>query len=187
MSKKEKEELKEEIKEETKEAAEETKAPEKEPEAEKEAAEEKEEAKAEEEKQSEDLQTQYLRLAADFQNFRRRTEKEKQDLYQFANEKIVSDLLAVIDNFERAMDAAPADDKFAEGMGLILKQLLELLKKNNVEEIESLGKPFDPNFHNAVMTEESEDAESGTIIKVFQKGYVLNSKVVRPAMVSVAK
>ena len=146
-----------------------------------------EEKPAEENKQAEDLQTQYLRLAADFQNYRRRTENTRSEAYQDAKIEIVSKLLEVIDNFERAMDAAPADDKFAEGMALILKQLLDLLKSNNVEEIEALGKPFDPNFHNAVMTEEAEGTESGTITKVFQKGYILNSKVIRPAMVIVAK
>jgi len=137
----------------------------------------------------EDLQMQYLRLAADFQNYRRRTEKEKSDIYAFANEKIATELLEVIDNFERAMAArdASADDKFAEGMELILKQLKGVLDKNHVTEIEAEGKPFDPNFHNAVLTEEAEGAEPGTVTKVLQKGYQLNGKVIRPSMVAVAQ
>ncbi len=148
----------------------------------------------EEKKEEEDLQNRYLRLAADFQNFRRRTEKEKNDIYAYANEKIVLQLLDVIDNFERAMDSAKSFDqeqvesvKFAEGMELILRQLTDLLARNNVEEIKALGEPFDPSFHNAVMTEAVEEAESGTVTKVLQKGYTLNKKVIRPSMVAVAQ
>ena len=98
-------------------------------------------------------------------------------------------LLEVIDNFERAMEHAQdsSDPKFAEGMQLILKQLQGVLEKNNVEEIEALGKPFDPNYHNAVMTEAAEGAESGAVTKVLQKGYMLNKKVIRPSMVAVAQ
>ena len=135
----------------------------------------------------EDLQTKFLRLSADFQNYRRRVDKEKSDIYAYANEKIVLQLLEVMDNFERAMQAADPEDKFSEGMSLIFKQLEDLLKKNNVEEIEALGKSFDPAYHNAVMTEAAEDTESGTITKVLQKGYTMNSKVIRPAMVAVSE
>ena len=138
--------------------------------------------------EDEDLNTKYLRLMADFQNFRRRTEKEKSDIYAFANEKFATGLLEVIDNFERAMEhGSEADPKFAEGMQLILKQLQDVLSRNNVEEIEALGKPFDPAYHNAVMTEACEDCESGTVTKVLQKGYMLNKKVIRPAMVAVSQ
>ena len=150
---------------------------------------EAEEAEKPEEKpqEDEDLQTKFLRLSADFQNYRRRTEKEKSDIYAFANEKIVLQLLDVLDNFDRAMQTAPEDDKFAEGMGLILKQFTDLLDRNNVAEIEALGKSFDPNYHNAVMTEAAEDTESGIITKVLQKGYTLNGKVIRPSMVAVSQ
>ena len=140
--------------------------------------------------EDEDLNTKYLRLAADFQNFRRRTEKEKSDIYAFANEKFAMGLLEVMDNFERAMEHAAdsSDPKLAEGMQLILKQLQGVLEKNNVEEIEALGKPFDPNYHNAVMTEAAEEGtESNTVTKVLQKGYMLNKKVIRPSMVAVAQ
>ncbi len=155
--------------------------------AEAEKAEEKT-AQPEDAKKQEDLQMQYMRLAADFQNFRKRTEKERADIYAYACEGFASDLLNVMDNFERAMDAAPEDDKFAEGMGLILKQLQDVLSKNKVEEIEAEGKDFDPNFHNAVMTEPApEGEEGGKVTKVLQKGYTLNGKVIRPSMVSVSQ
>ncbi|MDO5441432.1 MAG: nucleotide exchange factor GrpE [Bacillota bacterium] len=146
-----------------------------------------EEIPQEEKKEDEDLQARFLRLSADFQNFRRRSEAEKSDIYAYANEKILLQVLEVIDNFERAMDAAPADDKFAEGMELILKQLIGILDKNNVKEIEALDKPFDPAFHNAVMTENVEGKDSGIVTKVLQKGYLLNTKVIRPSMVVVSE
>ncbi len=148
------------------------------------------EAEAQEEKkeEDEDLQTKFLRLSADFANYRRRTEKEKSDIYAFANEKIALQLLDVIDNFERAMQSAPADDKFAEGMQLILKQFGDVLERNNIAEIKALGEDFDPALHNAVMTEAAgEEFSAGKVTKVLQKGYTLNGKVIRAAMVSVAQ
>ena len=129
----------------------------------------------------------YTRLYAEFQNYKRRTEKEKSDLYAYAGEKFAKDLLEVIDNFERAMEAAQEGDKFAEGLNMILTQLKGVLEKNHVEEIKALGEPFDPNFHNAVMTEAVEGSESGVVTRVFQKGYTLNKKVIRPAMVAVSQ
>ena len=143
---------------------------------------EKKESSAEEEA----LNVKYMRLMADFQNFKRRTEKEKNDIYAFANEKIVSELLNVIDNFERALLHGAAGDSFAEGMNMIFKQLQGVLEKAGVKEIEALGLDFDPNFHNAVMTEDSTEYESGKVTEVLQKGYTLNSKVIRPSMVKVA-
>ncbi len=138
------------------------------------------------EPEEEALNTKYMRLMADFQNFKRRTEKEKSDIYAFANEKIVKELLDVIDNFERALAAGNDGDKFLEGMEMILKQLLSVLERAGVSEIKCLGEDFDPNFHNAVMTEDSTEYESGKVTEVLQKGYILNSRVVRPAMVKVA-
>ncbi len=142
---------------------------------------------AETKKADEDLQTKYLRLAADFQNFRRRTEKDKSDIYAFANEKIMTDALTVLDNFDRAMDAAPEDDKFAEGISLIHKQFAEMLVKHGLKEIEAQDKPFDPQFHNAVQRMAKEGAETDTVITVLQKGYMLNGKIIRPSMVIVAE
>ena len=136
--------------------------------------------------EDEALNTKYLRLMADFQNYKRRTEKEKNDIYAFANEKIVSELLNVIDNFERALDAGDSGDSFVEGMNLIFKQLQGVLEKAGVVEIEALGQDFDPNFHHAVLTEDSAEYESGKVTAVLQKGYLLNNKVIRPSMVKVA-
>lgn len=140
-------------------------------------------------KEDEELQAKYLRLAADFQNYKRRVEKEKSDIYLFANEKFALDLLEVIDNFERAiLHAEESSDKgLKEGMDMIFKQLVGVLEKNKIEEIKASGEDFDPNFHNAVMMEESADHESGKVSAVLQKGYLLNGKVIRPAMVKVSQ
>lgn len=129
----------------------------------------------------------YQRLFAEFQNYKRRCEKEKADLYAYAGEKFAVDLLEVMDNFERAVEAKPEGDKFAEGIELILAQLKKVLDKNKVEEIKALGEAFDPNYHNAVMTEEVEGTESGIVTRVMQKGYTLNGKVIRPSMVAVSQ
>ena len=152
-------------------------------------ADEEAEAQAEEKEanpEDEALNERYLRLMADFQNFKRRTEKEKGDIYAFANEKIIGELLNVIDNFERAMASGNEEDNFYKGMEMILKQLLGVIEKAGASEIKALGEDFDPNFHNAIMMEDSTEYESGKVTGVLQKGYVLNNKVIRPAMVKVA-
>lgn len=148
-----------------------------------ETGEEKEEVKEEGKEESDDLR--YLRLMADFQNYKRRVEKEKKDLYAYANENIMSDLLTVMDNFERALEH-DADENFKEGIEMIFKQLQDALEKSGLAEIPALGEDFDPNVHNAVMAEETEDYESGKVSGVMQKGYTLNGKVIRPSMVKVA-
>ena len=157
------------------------------PETEEECAEAKPEEKPAEADPRQAESERYSRLFAEFTNYKRRTEKEKADLYAYAGEKFAKDLLEVIDNFERAMEAKPEGDKFAEGLDLILAQIKGVMEKNHVEEIKSLGEPFDPAFHNAVMTEEAEGTEAGIVTRVFQKGYTLNKKVIRPAMVAVSK
>ena len=139
-------------------------------------------------KEAEELNFKYMRLAADFKNFRRRAEKEKSDIYAYANEKIVVELLDVIDNFERALEHSKDNtESFAEGMGMIFKQFKGVLEKNGVEEINAFGEPFDPNYHHAMFTEKSAEYESGNVTQVWQKGYMLNNKVIRPAMVKVAE
>ena len=156
-----------------------------------EAAEEKTEnteEKTEEKKEEapeEDGDAKYLRLMADFQNYKKRVEKEKTDLYSYANEKLVTEILAVLDNFERALAHEDSGDGFKEGMEMIFKQLMDVLEKSGLAEIAALGEDFDPNFHNAVMTEETEEYESGKVSGVMQKGYTLNGKVIRPSMVKV--
>ena len=131
------------------------------------------------------MNAKYMRLMADFQNYRRRTEKEKSDIYAYANEKIVTQLLEVLDNFERALQHECEDKAYVEGMEMIFKQLSDVLEKSGLEEIKALGEDFDPNFHNAVMTEDNADYESGKVTGVMQKGYKLNNKVIRPSMVKV--
>ena len=169
--------------------AEETEAESAETEEEAEDAETEEEAPEEAPAAStaEESDAKYLRLLADFQNFKRRTEKEKKDIYSFANEKMALPILEVLDNFERALAQGTADEKYAEGMQMIFKQLTDALKKSGLEEIEALAQDFDPNFHNAVFMEDTDQYESGKVSGVIQKGYALNGKVIRPAMVKVAK
>ncbi|MBQ6607630.1 MAG: nucleotide exchange factor GrpE [Firmicutes bacterium] len=139
-------------------------------------------------KKIEELNAKYMRLMADFQNQKKRFDKEKADIHQYANEKIVKNLLEVLDNFERALDATKdADPSLHEGMELIFKQLMAALEKAGVAEIKALGEDFDPNFHNAVMMEETDEYESNKVSEVMQKGYTLNSRVIRPSMVKVAQ
>lgn len=152
-----------------------------------EAAENTEEKTEEEKAEDEDLNTKYVRLMADFQNFKKRTEKQKSDIHAYANEKIVSKLLEVMDNFERALQIEDENIKsFKEGMQLIFKQLKDVLTDAGVAEIEAENAMFDPNYHNAVMMEDTDKVESGMVSEVLQKGYTLNGKVVRPSMVKVA-
>jgi molecular chaperone GrpE len=136
--------------------------------------------------EDEEVNTKYMRLMADFQNYKRRTEKEKSDIYAYANEKIVGELLDVIDNFERALLHGEGDEGFVQGMNSVFKILKGVLEKSGLEEIEALGMEFDPNFHNAVMTEDSTEYESNKVTQVLQRGYKFNGKTIRPSMVKVA-
>ena len=174
--------------------AEEVKAEEAEAKTEGEASEEadKDEAaeKAEEEaKKAEEAESErYMRLMAEFQNFKRRVAREKSDIHAYANEKIVGELLPVLDNFERALSTEGGDlEAYAKGMQLIFEQLRKALENAGLEEIKAMDETFDPNVHNAVMTENLEDKEDGTVTKVLQKGYKLKDKVIRPSMVAVNK
>lgn len=135
---------------------------------------------------ADDMQAKYMRLMADFQNYKRRTEKEKQDIYSYANEKMILPVLEVLDNFERALNQGTTDEKFQDGMEMILNQLNTALGKAGLKEIQALGEDFDPNFHSAVLMEDTEEYESGKVSNVIQKGYTLNGKVIRPSMVKVA-
>lgn len=153
--------------------------------ADQEEQEEKAEGKEEKEPE-EDENSRYMRLMADFQNYKKRVEKEKSDIYSYANEKLATELLTVLDNFERALEHEGENDSFKEGMEMIFKQLFDVLEKAGLKEIPALGEEFDPNFHNAVMNEDTEEYESGTVSGVMQKGYTLNGKVIRPSMVRVA-
>lgn len=146
-------------------------------------------------KQKEEEANEYLemaqRLKAEFENYRRRTEKEKADLVEYGKEQVILDILPVIDNFERALETQYDDNgengSFKEGINLIYKQFKGILEKMGVKEIESLGQMFDPYKHHAVMQEEADGKKENEIIEVFQKGYMFNNKVIRPSMVKVAK
>ncbi len=135
--------------------------------------------------EDEELSARYMRLAADFQNYKRRVEKEKTDIYAYANEQLVTQLLDVMDNFERALEAETTDEGFSEGMKLIFQQLTAVLERAGLEEIKAQGEDFDPNYHNAVLTGDDPDYESGKVTQVMQKGYTLKGKVIRPSMVKV--
>ena len=128
-----------------------------------------------------------LRLQADFENFRRRTAKEKEELAAVITQNILGDLLPLLDNFERAMAVEQSDgEAFQKGVEMIFTQLREVLDKHGLQSIEAEGQTFDPNFHQAVMRVEDSDAPDGTITQVLQKGYQAKGRVIRPAMVQVA-
>ena len=127
-----------------------------------------------------------LRLQADFENFRRRTAKEKEELSAVVTQGILKDMLPLLDNFERAMAAEAKDiDSFKQGVEMIFKQFGEILVKNGLEHIEVEGQKFDPNFHQAVMRVENPDLEDETIAQELQKGYMVKGRVIRPSMVQV--
>ncbi|SDZ19668.1 molecular chaperone GrpE [Proteiniborus ethanoligenes] len=138
----------------------------------------------------EELSNRYIRLQADFNNFKKRTEKERESTYQFATQDIMTSLLPVLDNFDRALgvDIEETNVKnLYKGVEMVHNQLLEVLQSKGLEEISSLNEQFDPNFHHAVVQEESENHDENTIIEVFQKGYKVKDKVIRPSMVKVSK
>ena len=137
--------------------------------------------------QIEELTDQLKRNMAEFDNFRKRTEKEKSAMYEIGAKDVIEKILPVIDNFERGLKAVPeGGDAFAEGMNMIYKQLLKTLEDLGVKPIEAVGQPFDPNFHNAVMHIEDENFGENVIAEEFQKGYLYRDSVVRHSMVKVA-
>ena len=138
------------------------------------------------EQQIEDLTDRLKRNMAEFDNFRKRTEKEKSSMYIIGAKDIVEKILPVVDNFERGLAQAPEDDAFADGMKMIYKQLISTLNDLGVQPIEAVGKEFDPNFHTAVMHVEDEEAGENIVVEEFQKGYTYKDFVVRHSMVKVA-
>lgn len=129
----------------------------------------------------------YQRLQAEYANYRRRTQQEKETIGVFANEKIITELIPVIDSMERALDACEdKEDTMYKGISLVHKQLMDTLVKFGVEEIEAESKEFDPNLHLAVMQESVDGVEANQIVMVLQKGYKLGTKVIRPSMVKVS-
>lgn len=134
-------------------------------------------------------QQRLLRVQADYDNFRRRTVKEKEELAQYATSKLVTELLPVLDNFERALSTTPAgaeSEAFAKGVNMIFRQLEGALKAEGLTAMETVGQPFNPEYHQAIMQVESEEYEEGIVTEEVQKGYLLKNKVLRPAMVKVS-
>ena len=131
-------------------------------------------------------ENRYLRLQADFENFRRRTRQEKEELAAVVTQNLLKDMLPFLDNFERALAAEGSDEGgLRAGVEMMYKQMVEALKKEGLEYIETKGKPFDPNFHQAVMRVEDAEKEDGTIVAELQKGYMVKGRVIRPSMVQV--
>lgn len=137
-----------------------------------------------------DLEDRVMRQMAEFENYRRRTDKEKTAMFETGAKSVIEKILPVVDNFERGLATIPEEDKgtpFAEGMAMIYKQLMTELEGIGVKPIEAVGQEFDPNFHNAVMQVESEEHESGVIAQELMKGYTYRESVVRHSMVAVTQ
>ena len=127
-----------------------------------------------------------LRLQADFDNFRRRSAKEREEISAVVTQNLCKDMLPLLDNFERAMAAETKDvEAFQKGVEMIFTQFQEVLKKNGLEQIEAVGQKFDPNFHQAVMRVEDPEREDDTVAQELQKGYMVKGRVIRPSMVQV--
>ncbi len=159
------------------------------PESEQQAAETKLDPMEQIQNEMDQLNDKYLRLNAEFQNYRKRVEKEKTDIFKYGQEKFMLEMLPIMDNFERALLASEQENtesKVMDGVILIKKSLDEFFERNSVKKIDAIGKPFDPIKHHAVMTVDSDDHASDHVVEVFQDGYVLNDKVIRPCMVKVA-
>lgn len=183
------EEINDTAEEETVEEAEEAVAEEPETEKEKGSFFKKKEKKDKKDEKIEELTDRVRRQMAEFDNFRKRTEKEKTQMFETGAKSIVEKILSVVDNFERGLAAVTEEEKgtpFVEGMEKIYKQMMTVLEEAGVKPIEAVGQEFDPNLHNAVMHVEDENVAENTIVDVFQSGFRLGDKVIRFAMVKVA-
>jgi molecular chaperone GrpE len=139
-------------------------------------------------REKDSLQDRLLRTAAEFDNYRKRVERERRDLADYMKADILAEILPIVDNFERALQAPSSDiDSLRKGVELIHKQMHDFLRKRGVTPIEALGADFDPNFHQAVIHETSPSHREGEVIEELQRGYMLGDKLLRPAMVKVAK
>ena len=133
-----------------------------------------------------EFKDRYMRTLADFENYRKRTDREKSDFYKYAVQGLLKELLPILDNFDRALDHAEDGDDFHKGVLLIYKQLVDTLRKHGVKPIDESGVKFDPNIHEAVMREEDPSVPSQTVTSILQKGYFLHDRLLRPALVKVA-
>lgn len=155
-----------------------------------EITEELQKALEEKEESLKELNNKYLYLQAEFENFKKLKAKEKQDILKFGNEVLIKELIPVIDNLERAIDhAGKSEDAkgIVEGVQITLNEFLKVLERSGVEQVEAMGKRFDPNYHEALFQEEREDVEPDIVTSELQKGYTLNGRLLRPARVSVSK
>jgi len=142
-------------------------------------------------KEAQENYDRFLRASAELDNLRKRTAREKEDFRKFAVENVVKELLPVVDNLERAIHSSDSNDQdvagLVKGVDLVLRDFLKVFDKFGVKPIESLEKPFDPTFHQAVMQEESPDQPNNTVISELQKGYLIHDRLLRPAMVVVSR
>ncbi|GAA5415560.1 protein GrpE [Paraliobacillus ryukyuensis] len=140
------------------------------------------------EQEKDEIYQKYLRLQAEYDNFRKRTQKEKEADRKYRSQSLITELLPIVDNFERALQTKVEDDsakQFVEGINMVYRQLTDVLQKEGVEEIETTGVAFDPHLHQAVMQVEDDNYDSNIVVEELQKGYKLKDKVIRPAMVKV--
>ena len=175
---------------ETEEKSEKSEKPEKAEKAEKKGGFKKKEKKDKKDEKIEELTDQVKRQMAEFDNFRKRTEKEKNQMFETGAKSVIEKILPVIDNFERGLAAVPEDEKesaFVEGMDKVYRQMIKELDAIGVKPIEAVGKEFDPEYHNAVMQVESEEYDSGIVAQELQKGYIYHDSVVRHSMVAVVQ
>jgi molecular chaperone GrpE len=136
--------------------------------------------------ENQQLKDRVLRTLADFENFRKRSEREKSDYVRYATGSMLKDLLPVLDNFDRALDHAEGEDEFHKGVALIYKQLFDVLQRSGLKTIDEANVAFDPNIHEAVVREEDDSVPSHTVTVILQKGYFLHDRLLRPALVKVA-
>lgn len=143
------------------------------------------------EQKADDHYDKLLRVSAEFDNYKKRTAREMQDVVKYANEKLIKELLTVVDNLERAIGSAAGrydeSDPLIQGMQLTLNETLKILERYKVKPVLSLGEPFDPTYHQAMMQEEADDQPPNTVVKELQKGYLIHDRLLRPALVAVSK
>lgn len=142
------------------------------------------------EKAEKEAYDRFLRVSADFENFKKRSARERADFRKYANETLIRELLPVVDNLERALSSTVDNgnaDGFVEGVDLTLREILKVFERFVVKPVEAIGKPFDPTFHQAVMREETDDQPDNTILRELQKGYTIHDRLLRPTMVVVSK
>ncbi|OPY56383.1 MAG: heat shock protein GrpE [Pelotomaculum sp. PtaU1.Bin035] len=143
---------------------------------------------AEQKALADDYYNRMVRIQADYENYRRRTRQEKEDFYKYASEQLILALLPVLDNFERALSAeSESIESFKSGVEMICRQLQDILADEGLKPVPSVGETFDPAWHEAVLQAESAEHPDNTVIEEFRRGYCLKDKVIRPAMVKVAK